>query len=95
MHEPSVALDDKRVRSPERCIRAAAEAEESLDRRLLMIPGTKPPDTFASTAVDVGNNGLVMAAGKTVSGPVAVDDWGTSMQFQNASLGKRTVAGAL
>ena len=67
---------------------------KSLDR-LLMIPGTKPPDSFASTTVDVGNNGLVMAGGKTVTGPVAVDDWGTSMQFQNASLVKRTVAGAL
>jgi hypothetical protein len=26
---------------------------------------------------------------------VAVDDWGTSMQFQNATLVKRTIAGAL
>ena len=36
-----------------------------------------------------------MAAGKTVTGPVMVDDWGTAMQLQNATLVKRTIAGAL
>jgi hypothetical protein len=67
---------------------------KSLDR-VLLIPGAGLPDAFTSTTADVGTNGIVMASGKPVTGPVAVDDWGTMMQFQNATLVKRTIAGAL
>jgi hypothetical protein len=67
---------------------------KSLDR-LLLIPGVKPPDSFASSTVDVGNNGVVKVAGKPVTGPVMIDDWGTAMELQNATLVKRTIAGAL
>jgi hypothetical protein len=66
----------------------------SLDR-LLLIPGVKPPDSFTSSTVDVGNDGIVKVAGKPVSGPVMIDDWGTAVELQNAKLVKRTIAGAL
>ena len=67
---------------------------KSLDR-VLLFPSVKPPDSFATTAVDVANNGLVTTAGQVVTGSVMIDDSGTTMQLQGATLVKRSVAGAL
>ena len=67
---------------------------KSLDR-LLLLPGMKPADPFTTYTVDVGNNGIVSTSGKVVTGPVMVDDTGTTVQLQQAKLVERTTSGAL
>ena len=67
---------------------------KSIDR-LLLLPGMKPADPFTTYTVDVGNNGIVSTSGKVITGPVMVDDTGTTVQLQQAKLVKRTTSGAL
>jgi hypothetical protein len=67
---------------------------KSLDR-VLLLPGMKHPDPFTAGTADVGKDGLATVSGKPVIGPVMVDDTGTAMELQQATLIKRTVAGSL
>ncbi len=66
----------------------------SLDR-VLLLRGMKVPDAFTVGNIDVGHDGLATVSGKPVIGPVMIDDTGTAMELQHATLLKRTVAGAL
>ena len=66
----------------------------SLDR-LLLLPGAKPADSFATATVGVRADGVVTIAKNPVTGPVAIDDWGTGVQLQQATLVRRTLSGAL
>jgi Dolichyl-phosphate-mannose-protein mannosyltransferase len=66
----------------------------SLDR-LLLLPGMKPADSFSTETVDVANSGIVTNKGTVVTGPVLIDDWGTTVELQQATLVKSSVAGSL
>lgn len=66
----------------------------SLDR-VLLLRGMKVPDAFTVGNIDVGHDGLATVSGKPVLGPVMIDDTGTAMELQHATLLKRTLAGAL
>jgi hypothetical protein len=66
----------------------------SLDR-LLLLPGMKPADSFATGTVDVANNGIVTTKGKVVTGSLMVDDTGTTVLLQDAKLVQRSTGGAL
>jgi hypothetical protein len=66
----------------------------SIDR-LLLLPGVKPPDPFVTSTVDVANNGIVSVGHEVVTGPVMIDDWGATVQLQQATLVRRTTSGAL
>ena len=66
----------------------------SLDR-VLLLRGMKVPDAFTVGNIDVGHDGLATVSGKPVLGPVMIDDTGTAMELQHATLLKRTLSGAL
>ena len=67
---------------------------KSIDR-VLLLPGVKPPDPFTSTTVDVANNGIMSVGHQVLTGPVMIDDWGATVQLQQATLVQRTTSGAL
>jgi hypothetical protein len=63
--------------------------------RVLMLPGVRPPDSFAVSTVNARADGTVTAAGKPVTGPVMIDDWATGVELQQATFVSRSTSGAL
>jgi hypothetical protein len=61
----------------------------SLDR-LILLPGTPPPDAFAAQQAQIGRDGSLLVRGRPFAGPLLVDSYGATTRFRDAREVTRT-----
>jgi hypothetical protein len=52
--------------------------------RVFLLPGASPIDTFGNTKVKVGDDGSLLAGGRTLRSPVLVDGYGSTVRQRGA-----------